>query len=125
MCSEITNQARIFAVAIAVIDFVLAIIAFAAYNTSAGGIQLVDRFSNWIPGLGDDGFAVQYLLGIDGLSAPLVLLTGLLGLVAVLASWHIKLRVREYFIWLLALQTGVSGRLHLAGLPALLPLLGA
>ena len=103
------DHARIFAVAIAVVDFILAITAFAAYNTSAGGIQLVDRFSNWIPGLGDDGFAVQYLLGIDGLSAPLVLLTGLLGLVAVLASWHIKLRVREYFIWLLALQTGVMG----------------
>jgi len=103
------SHARIFAAAIAVVDFILAITAFAAYNTSAGGIQLVDRFSNWIPGLGDDGFAVQYLLGIDGLSAPLVLLTGLLGLVAVLASWHIKLRVREYFIWLLALQTGVMG----------------
>lgn len=102
-------HARIFAAAIAVVDFILAIIAFAAYDTGAGGIQLVDRFSNWIPGLGDDGFAVQYLLGIDGLSAPLVLLTGLLGLVAVLASWHIQLRVREYFIWLLALQTGVMG----------------
>ena len=102
-------QARIFAAAIAVVDFVLAIVAFAIYDIGAGGIQLVDRFSNWIPGLGDDGFAVQYLLGIDGLSAPLVLLTGLLGLVAVLASWHIQLRVREYFIWLLALQTGVMG----------------
>ena len=103
------TQARIFAAAIAVVDFALAIIAFAIYDIGAGGIQLVDRFSNWIPGLGDDGFAVQYLLGIDGLSAPLVLLTGLLGLVAVLASWHIQLRVREYFIWLLALQTGVMG----------------
>ena len=103
------TQARIFAAAIAVVDFVLALIAFAAYDIAAGGIQLVDRVSNWIPGLGDDGFAVQYLLGIDGLSAPLVLLTGLLGLVAVLASWHIRLRVREYFIWLLALQTGVMG----------------
>ena len=102
-------HARIFAAAIAVVDFALAIIAFAIYDIGAGGIQLVDRFSNWIPGLGDDGFAVQYLLGIDGLSAPLVLLTGLLGLVAVLASWHIQLRVREYFIWLLALQTGVMG----------------
>ncbi len=103
------THVRAFAAAIAVIDFILAAVAFAMYNKDVGGIQLIDRFSNWIPGLGNDGFAVQYLLGIDGLSAPLVLLTGLLGLVAVLASWHIQNRVREYFIWLLALQTGVMG----------------
>ena len=103
------RHVRVFAAAIAVVEFALAIGVFAAYDKDAGGVQLVDRFSNWIPGLGDDGFAVQYLLGVDGLSAPLVLLTGLLGLVAVLASWQIRLRVREYFIWLLALQTGVMG----------------
>ncbi len=103
------RQIRVFAAAVALVDFALAIAAFVAYDKNVGGVQLVDRISNWIPGLGDDGFAVQYLLGIDGLSAPLVLLTGLLGLVAALASWHIQRRVREYFIWLLALQTGVMG----------------
>ena len=48
-------------------------------------------------------------MGIDGLSAPLVLLTGLLGFCAVLASWHITTRVKEYFVWLLLLQTAVMG----------------
>lgn len=103
------RQIRIFAVATAVLDFILAIAVFTAYNTQAGGVQLIDRLPNWIPGLAADGFAVQYFLGVDGLNAPLVLLTGLLGLVAVLASWHINTRVREYFIWLLVLQTGVMG----------------
>ncbi len=103
------THVRIAAVAIAVADFVLAALAFALYDSVAGGMQLVDRIPNWIPGLGGDGFAVQYFLAVDGLSAPLVLLTGLLGLVAALASWHINIRVREYFIWLLVLQTGVMG----------------
>jgi NADH-quinone oxidoreductase subunit M len=39
----------------------------------------------------------------------MVLLTGLLGLCALLGSWHINFRVREYFIWLLLLQTAVMG----------------
>ena len=39
----------------------------------------------------------------------MVLLTGLLSVVAVFASWGINKRVREYFFWLLALQTGVLG----------------
>ena len=46
---------------------------------------------------------------MDGLSAPMVLLTGLLGLCAVLASWRIQFRVKEYFVWLLVLQTAVMG----------------
>ena len=54
-------------------------------------------------------FQVEYFLGVDGLSAPLVLLTGLLGFVAVFASWNVKHRVREYFFWLLVLQTAVMG----------------
>ena len=47
--------------------------------------------------------------GVDGLSAPMVLLTGLLGFCAIIASWSIRERVREYFIWLLLLQTAVMG----------------
>ncbi|MYF79320.1 MAG: NADH-quinone oxidoreductase subunit M, partial [Chloroflexi bacterium] len=50
-----------------------------------------------------------YLLGVDGLSAPLVLLTGLLGMAAAFASRNIGLRVSEYFIWLLLLETAVMG----------------
>ena len=87
----------------------LAIVVFTQYRSEVGGVQLVDKIENWIPGLSGDTFAVQYFLGVDGLSAPLVLLTGLIGLVSVYASWHIRVRVREYFIWLLALQTGVMG----------------
>ena len=91
---------RFVAGAIALADFVLTIVVFSLYDSgqAADSVQLVDKIENWIP---VDAFNVQYFLGVDGLSAPLVLLTGLLGMVAVFGSWGVKLRVREYFMWLL------------------------
>ena len=99
---------RRFAGAVAVAELALTIIVFSMYDSRPGAdqFQLIDKIANWIP---VDSFKVEYFFGIDGLSAPLVLLTGLLGLVAILASWGIQHRVREYFFWLLALQTGVMG----------------
>ncbi len=65
--------------------------------------QFVERY-DWIPQLG-----IHYFLGVDGLSLPMVLLTALIGFGAVLASWHISFRHKEYFVWLLVLETGVLG----------------
>lgn len=100
------NFVRWFAIGAAVVQLALTIVVFALYDRGAGGVQLIDRIENWIP---ITGFEAQYLLGIDGLSAPLLLLTGILGAAAAFASWRIKKRVREYFIWLLVLQTAVTG----------------
>ena len=97
---------RWFAIGATVVELALTIAVFVAYDRDAGGVQLIDRIENWIPMV---GFNAQYLLGVDGLSAPLVLLTGILGAAAAFASWRINTRVREYFIWLLVLQTAVTG----------------
>ena len=97
---------RLFAGAVTLAELVLSVVVFAKYDRHAGGVQLVDRVPDWIP---IDSLKVEYFLGVDGLSAPLVLLTGLLGLVAVFASGSINVRVREYFVWLLVLQTAVMG----------------
>ncbi|MFH1141933.1 MAG: proton-conducting transporter membrane subunit, partial [Chloroflexota bacterium] len=94
---------RSFAIAVTVADLALAAAVFLRYDPAQGGLQLVERHE-WIASLN-----VQYLLGVDGLSAPLVLLTGLLGMCAVLVSWSIQQRVREFFVWLLVLQTAVMG----------------
>ncbi len=102
-----TGDARWIALFFSTITFVLGIVIFARLDRAAEGYQLVDRF-DWIRA-GDTGFAVQYVLGVDGLSAPLVLLTGLLGLASVLVSWRIDKRVKEYFAWLLILETAVAG----------------
>ena len=95
------------AVLVALADLVLALLVFAFFDRGADAarFQFVDQFP-WIP---DVGLKASYLLAVDGLSAPLVALTGLLGICAVLASWHITLRVKEFFIWLLVLQSAVMG----------------
>ena len=102
------GMVRVVAGAIALAELVLTIVVFARYSLGPehGRLQLVDKIENWFP---VETFNIQYFLGIDGISAPLVLLTGLIGMVAVFASWSIRDRVREYFIWILVLQTAVVG----------------
>ncbi len=74
------------------------------FDSGHVGYQFVERAS-WIPSIGAD-----YFLGVDGLSALLVLLTTLMGFIAVLSSWTaITDRVKEYYICLLVLQTGMIG----------------
>jgi len=61
--------------------------------------------NNWIPSIG-----AGYVLGIDGISFLLIMLTTLLGWVSILSSWTaIESRVKEYYIWFLVLQTGMLG----------------
>ena len=63
------------------------------------------RAGNWIPSIG-----AGYMLGIDGISFLLIMLTTLLGWISILSSWTaIENRVKEYYIWFLVLQTGMLG----------------
>src|SRR5947209_8377255 len=60
---------------------------------------------NWIPSIG-----AGYVLGIDGISFLLIMLTTLLGWISILSSWTaIETRVKEYYVWFLILQTGMLG----------------
>ncbi len=101
------RNVRVVAALVGLADLALSILVFVLIDPgeAADRFQLVDRFA-WIT---NDTFRASYLMAVDGLSAPLVLLTGLLGFCAILASWHIEMRVREYFAWLLLLQTAVMG----------------
>ena len=61
--------------------------------------------ADWIPSLG-----ARYHLGIDGISFLLIMLTTILGMLAILSSWSaIQTRTKEYYILLLLLQTGMLG----------------
>jgi len=56
------------------------------------------------------GIDVHYRLGMDGISVLLVGLTAILGPIVVLSTWgHIHVRVKEFMVWLLAMQTGMLG----------------
>ena len=96
---------RWYAGIVAAADLALSVAVFVLFQPGGARFQLVDRF-DWIS---TDTVQASYLLGVDGISAPLVMLTGLLGLCAVFVSFHIGHRVREYFIWLFVLQTAVLG----------------
>ncbi|MEE9491335.1 MAG: NADH-quinone oxidoreductase subunit M [Dehalococcoidia bacterium] len=82
--------------------FALSLALFVMFDRS-GGLQFVEQ-AQWIKSIG-----AQYYLGVDGLSLPMVILTTFLGLVAVFVSWKINLRVKEYFVWILLLETGILG----------------
>ena len=83
----------------------LSIWLFFDFDTNAGGFQFVDR-ETWI----DTGsFEIQYFLGVDGLSLPLVVLTTFLTTAAVLVSFSVEKRPRAYFASLMVLSTAVLG----------------
>ena len=88
------------------IPFILAIYLFISFDRSlgaAGAFQFEEKYL-WIAPLN-----AYYHLGVDGLSMPLVLLTTFLGFLAVLISWKVHARPREYFAWLLLLETSIIG----------------
>ncbi|GMU39151.1 MAG: NADH:ubiquinone oxidoreductase subunit M [Chloroflexota bacterium] len=99
------RDARWIALAFSLLAFAVSVVMFARFDRSAEGYQFVDSF-DWIAA-GD--FTVQYIVGVDGLSAPLVLLLGLLSVVAVLVSWNIEVKPKQYFAWLLMLESAVAG----------------
>ncbi len=100
---ETQQRARQIALTAAIAELALALVAFVGYDTGSGGYQFTERF-DWI-----SAFNIQYLLAMDGLSAPMVLLNGILGLAAVLVSWNVKDRPNQYYMWLLLLQGAVMG----------------
>ncbi|MDH5559594.1 MAG: NADH-quinone oxidoreductase subunit M [Deltaproteobacteria bacterium] len=92
-----------------IIDFIVAIPLFLEYDKSLKGVtklsefQFIEQFQ-WIPSLG-----VDYLLGVDGISISMILLTLIIGVVAVLASWNINKYERGYFSMFLLLQSAMLG----------------
>ena len=97
---------QIAAVTTAIVLSVVAYL-FIDYDRGAGGYQFLDS-TTWLDSSISD-FDLNYAVGLDGLSLPLVLLTAFLGLVSVLISWRIELRPKEYFAWLLVLETSLLG----------------
>jgi NADH-quinone oxidoreductase subunit M len=101
-----TNQDAIRWIAniVAFAGFLVSIPLWFKVNPQDASFQLQERM-HWIPLVGAD-----YFLGVDGLSTLLILLTTLMGFIAILSSWTaITDRVKEYYIFLLILQTGMLG----------------
>ena len=88
----------------AFIGFLLSLPLWFAFDASGPQFQFGERYS-WIPSIG-----VEYNIAMDGISLLLILMTTLLGFIAILSSWKaVTERVKQYYVFLLFLQTGMLG----------------
>jgi NADH-quinone oxidoreductase subunit M len=86
------------------LDFLISIPLWFLYSPGGAEFQFASK-AEWIP-----SFGVQYIFGADGFSILLILLTTLLGFISVYSSFTaITERQKEYYIFLLLLQTGMLG----------------
>ena len=113
MPAEKRNETRTLALAAAIIALAFSIWMYVTYLVNGMmGYQFVEEY-NWLPALG-----MKLIFGVDGISAPLVLLTGIVMFTGVLISWGIddphaptgiQDRPREFFAFLFILASGVFG----------------
>jgi NADH-quinone oxidoreductase subunit M len=76
---------------------------FQAFDPGAGEMQFIEKIP-WMP-----AFGISYIVGIDGISLFLVLLTTFLMPLAIVASWTVTDRIKEYLFFMLLLETGMLG----------------
>ena len=100
-----SNLATLFALLTTLLTFVLSLMLVCDFTPSNTNYQFVEQAS-WIP-----AFGVQYLLGIDGISVLLVLLTTFLMPIIVLVSNSVKRSRKAYLFHMLALETAMLGTL--------------
>ena len=102
--TEVQRQ-RIRSFTTAATALVLALGVFMWYGfRDQSGTYAYEEARRWLPAVGS-----SYHLGVDGISMPLLLLSAVLFVFAVLSSSRVREQTKEYFILLLVLQTGVNG----------------
>ena len=87
----------------AFVTLVASIYLFYAYDPIKGGYQFIQRLE-WSRQLG-----ISLHLGVDGIGTPLVLASGILLFAGIFVSWHIKDRMKEFYIWILILAAATIG----------------
>jgi NADH-quinone oxidoreductase subunit M len=98
------NLIRLWANAVGLAGFLISLPLVWRFHSAAAGFQFTEH-ADWIPSLG-----ASYSIGIDGISLLLLMLTTLVGFLALLSSWSaIQDRVKEYYAMFLLLQTGMIG----------------
>ncbi len=100
---EAEEGMRVFALITTVVTFVLTLMLWNIFDYQDPQMQLQVSVP-WIK-----AWNINYQLGVDGISLPLVLLTSLISLLAMVASWSITKQVKGYLILFLLLETGMLG----------------
>jgi NADH-quinone oxidoreductase subunit M len=95
---------RVWANLVGFAGFLISLPLVSRFRTGTPGFQF-EESADWIPSLG-----AHYHLGIDGISLLLIMLTTLMGFIAILCSWSaVQDRVKEYYAMFLLLQAGMLG----------------
>ncbi len=97
------NRVRWVAFAFTLASFLLSVALFGYFDRGDSDVQFIEKYS-WISQIG-----VHYFLGVDGINLPMVIMTTFLGFIAVLVSWKIDVRPKEYFAYLLLLESSILG----------------
>lgn len=95
------QKIRWYALIIGLIDFALIVYVFGSqYDFANPNLQLVESYP-WVPALD-----LNWSLGVDGISMPLVILTGFITTLAVLAAWPVTLKPKLFYFLILAMYGG-------------------
>ncbi len=95
---------RLLALGITVADFLISLPLWWLFDASSGQMQFVES-ARWIPAL-----SINYKLGLDGISLPLIIMTTILMPLCILISWHaIETRVRSFMAMLLIMEGAMIG----------------
>lgn len=101
---ERENAIRLCAMIVMALTFAVSVVLFVLFDSALPQMQWVERAA-WSTSLG-----IHYHVGVDGISLPLVLLTTLLTPIAFLQAWQsIEIKVKEFAILMLVLETGMLG----------------
>ncbi len=103
MPADRKTEIRVTALVSAAFALILSLWVYLSYDQAAAGYQFIEKYA-WLP-----QFGISLHLGVDGISTPLVLLTGVVMFTGVIISWGIDDRPREFFAFLFILASGVFG----------------
>ncbi|MDR3436666.1 NADH-quinone oxidoreductase subunit M [Telmatospirillum sp.] len=100
----VARNARNVALLTSLATFLVSLLAWTNFNSGTADFQLVDQAS-WLP-----GFDISYKVGVDGISLFFVLLSTFLTPLCILSAWEaVQVRVKEYMISFLILETMMVG----------------
>jgi NADH-quinone oxidoreductase subunit M len=77
------DVSRWLALLVALLTFLLSIPLYTSFDTATASMQFVENVP-WIP-----GFDINYHLGVDGISMPLILLTTFVTVLVIIAGWEV------------------------------------
>jgi NADH-quinone oxidoreductase subunit M len=102
--AAVARNAHYLALWTSLITFLLSLVLWFGFDRSSADFQFVEQ-ADWIP-----AFGIRYHMGVDGISMLFVLLSTLLTPICILSAWEaVKVRIKEYMIAFLVLETFMVG----------------